>query len=140
MDREEAWARLGAARVGHLATVRPDGSPHIVVVTFAIVGGVIVTAIDHKPKTTERLQRLVNIETNPEVSLMADHYAEDWDLLWWVRVDGHAQIHENQDAPPGSVAALVAKYPQYGARPPKGPVIAITVERVVSWDGVQGDD
>ncbi|MGH8946498.1 MAG: TIGR03668 family PPOX class F420-dependent oxidoreductase [Acidimicrobiia bacterium] len=134
MDREEAWARLGAARVGHIATVRPDGSPHIVVVTFATVGRIIVTAIDHKPKTTKRLQRLVNIEANPEVSLMADHYDEDWDRLWWVRVDGHAEIHENQDAPPGSMAALVAKYPQYVARPPIGPVIAITPQGGVSWE------
>lgn len=134
MDREEAWARLAAARVGHLATIRPDGAPHLVAVTFAIVGRRIVTAIDQKPKTTERLQRLVNIESNPMVSLLADHYAEDWDRLWWVRVDGRAEVHENQEAPPGAVAALVAKYPQYGARPPKGPVIEVTPEKVVFWE------
>lgn len=134
MDRHEALARLAEARVAHLATVRPEGSPHIVAVTFAVVGDDIVTAVDHKPKKTQRLQRLANIAANPHVSLLADHYAEDWGRLWWVRVDGRAKIHENRDAPPGSVAALVAKYPQYGAHPPKGPVVVITSERVVSWE------
>lgn len=134
MENEEAWTRLEFSRVAHLATVRPDGSPHVVAVTFALLGRTIVTAIDEKPKTTQRLQRLTNIEANPQVSLLADHYAEDWDRLWWVRVDGRAEIHENQEAPPGAVAALVAKYPQYGSRPPRGPVIAITPEKVVSWE------
>ena len=107
-------------------------------VTFAIVGRRIVTAVDQKPKTTQRLQRLVNIEKHPAVSLLVDHYAEDWDWLWWVRVDGQAELHTNEDAPPGAVAALVAKYPQYGAHPPRGPVIVITPEKIVSWESQAG--
>ena len=29
MDEARSRARLSAARVGHLATVRPDGRPHV---------------------------------------------------------------------------------------------------------------
>ncbi len=72
MDRAESLDRLAAARSGHLATVRPDGSPHVVVVTFALIDGFAVTAIDHKPKSTRRLQRIANIEANPVASLLVD--------------------------------------------------------------------
>ncbi len=84
--------RLAQARVARLATVRPEGHPHIVPITFAFEGGTIVTAIDHKPKTTTALQRLKNIEARPVVSVIIDHYEDDWSRLWWVRGDGTAEI------------------------------------------------
>lgn len=134
MYRAEALSRLAASRSGHLATVRPDGRPHLVVVTFALIDDLVVTAIDHKPKTTQRLQRLVNIETNPDVSFLADHYADDsWDTLWWVRVDGRAAIHEDGSQRIHAVEALVEKYDQYRDHPPEGPVIVISPDRVSSW-------
>ena len=52
----------------------------------------IYTAVDHKPKTTRRLQRLINIEQNPSVALLAEDYDEDWERLWWVRAEGVAVI------------------------------------------------
>ena len=73
----------GAARVARLATVSATGQPHLVPVTFAVDGDMIYTAVDHKPKTTTRLRRLANIAANPQVTLLADHYADDWDQLWW---------------------------------------------------------
>ena len=33
-----------------LATVRPDGSPHVVPIVFALVGDRLVTAVDAKPE------------------------------------------------------------------------------------------
>ena len=133
MDRVEALARAASARAGHLATVNPDGTPHVVVVTFALVGGNVVTAIDHKPKTTIRLQRLTNIEANPRASFLVDHYEDDWDRLWWVRIDGVASVHVDGEIHSSAVEALVGKYEQYRVNPPSGPVIAITQEGVTSW-------
>jgi len=133
VERTEALERLATARSGHLATVRPDGRPHVVVVTFAVVGDTVVTAIDHKPKTTERLQRLVNIEANPAASFLVDHYDDDWDRLWWVRVDGTATIHQKDERWVTATDALAARYPPYRDRPPEGPVIAISPEHVIGW-------
>ena len=66
-----------------------DGRPSLVVVTFAAVGDVVVTAVDRKPKSTTRLHRLQLITANPQVSLLADHYDDgDWTALWWARGDG----------------------------------------------------
>ena len=123
-------ARLSTAPVGRLATIRPSGGPHLVVVTFALAGDDIVTAVDHKPKRHQRLQRLTNIESEDRVSFLVDHWDDDWDRLWWIRLDGTASVSD-RDAK--AVAALAAKYRQYREQPPEGPVIRIEVESVTSW-------
>jgi len=124
-----AFASVPVAR---LATVREDGSPHLVPIVFAVAGDVIHSAVDAKPKRTRALLRLANIAAEPRVSVLADHYEADWSRLWWVRADGHARV---LDASPTALAALTARYPQYRETPPPGPFLEITVERWSSWTG-----
>ncbi|MFZ0225787.1 MAG: TIGR03668 family PPOX class F420-dependent oxidoreductase [Mycobacterium sp.] len=126
-------ARFAQAPVARLATVAPDGRPHVVPVVFAVDHEVIYTAVDAKPKTTQRLRRLANIDGNPRVSLLVDHYAEDWTQLWWVRVDGIAAIHRDGDAMRAGRALLRVKYAQYQSVPLNGPVIAVAIRRWSSW-------
>lgn len=135
MNRSEALARLAGARVAHLATTRPDGEPHVVPITFAVTARSIATMVDHKPKTTDRLQRLVNIEAQPRVSVLVDHYSEDWAELWWVRVDGDAQVHHHGEAWVEAREALSGKYQQYLERPPAGAAVMISVDQVSYWAG-----
>jgi PPOX class probable F420-dependent enzyme len=125
-----AEQRLAQARVGRLATVTADGRPHVVPVCFALAGGRIYTAVDTKPKSTRALQRLENVRATGRASLLVDHYEEDWSQLWWVRVDGAAEVINSGDV---ALDALAAKYEQYRAARPPGPVIAITPERWRSW-------
>lgn len=134
MDQAESLNRLVGVPRGHLATIRSDGRPHVVVVVFTLVGESVVTAIDHKPKTTHRLQRLANIEANPSVSFLVDHYDANWEHLWWVRVDGQASIHLNDQVAADGRTALAVKYHQYGSQPPAGPVISITLDDISSWE------
>lgn len=124
---------FASAPVARLATVAPDGTPHLVPVVFALRDDVVYTAVDAKPKSTQRLRRLANIEHNPRVSLLVDHYADDWAQLWWVRVDGIAVIHRAGNALQAGYDLLRAKYPQYQSVPLDGPVIAIAVRRWSSW-------
>ncbi|HEY0495121.1 MAG TPA: TIGR03668 family PPOX class F420-dependent oxidoreductase [Kutzneria sp.] len=127
-------ARFAQARVARLATADRAGRPHLVPVTFAVHEDVVVIAVDHKPKTTTNLRRLRNIAENDQVSMLVDHYDEDWRQLWWVRVDGTARIlSESGQSEP--VEWLRAKYEQYRVRPPRGPVIEIRVRKVVDWHG-----
>jgi PPOX class probable F420-dependent enzyme len=126
-------ARFAQAPVARLATVAPDGGPHLVPVVFALHGEVVYTAVDAKPKTTQRLRRLANIERSPRVSLLVDHYADDWTQLWWVRVDGVAAIHHDGAAMHAGRDLLRAKYAQYQSVSLNGPVIAIAVRRWSSW-------
>ncbi|GAC1329320.1 MAG: TIGR03668 family PPOX class F420-dependent oxidoreductase [Mycobacteriales bacterium] len=130
MTLDDARGRLAEARVGRLATVRPDGAPHVVPVTFALEGDIVYTGVDGKPKRSRALQRLANIAHEPRVSLLVDAWAEDWSALWWVRADGVAR---RADAEPRAVAALLAKYPQYADAPPAGPYVVIAVERISGW-------
>ncbi|ANH94172.1 PPOX class F420-dependent oxidoreductase [Streptomyces sp. SAT1] len=144
LDAREARRRFAAARVAHLATVGPDGRPHLVPVVFAVRGDTIVTAVDHKPKTTTALRRLRNIAAHPAVCLLADAYDEDWTRLWWARADGHARIlpPDKPDATSvprlGALELLRHTYPQYAAQPPDGAVVEITVRRWTGWTGWTG--
>jgi PPOX class probable F420-dependent enzyme len=122
--------RFASVAVARLATVDPAGVPHLVPIVFAVTGDVIHSAVDAKPKSTRRLRRLANIAANPRVSVLADHYEDDWTRLWWVRADGVARV---LDASPDGLAALVARYPQYRATPPPGPFLRIAVERWSAW-------
>lgn len=130
---DEARHRLGAARVARLASISPDGRPHIVPVTFALNQDVIYTVIDAKPKTTRDLRRLSNIRSHPDVAVLADYYDEDWSALWWVRADGVADILDDQAEMAAPVRLLARRYPQYRDDPPSGPVIAIRVRRWTAW-------
>jgi len=120
---------IADARVARLATVDPQGRPHVVPICFVIEGDMLYTAVDEKPKRTRQLQRLANIQANPTVEVLIDHYEDEWSRLWWVRLRGTARIVEDRHA----VDLLVAKYPQYRERPPAGPVIAVTIEERSEW-------
>jgi len=126
-------ASFAGAPVARLGTVTPDGTPHLVPVVFALRDEVVYTAVDAKPKTTQRLRRLANIERHPQVSLLVDHYADDWMQLWWVRIDGIAAIHHDGDDLHAGRDLLRAKYVQYQSVPLNGPVVAIAVQRWSSW-------
>jgi PPOX class probable F420-dependent enzyme len=100
-------------------------------------GDHVYTAVDAKPKSTTRLQRLRNIQAHPQVALLADHYADDWTQLWWVRADGEAAVLDAA-AQDGPLRQLAARYPQYAAQPPAGPVIAVRVDRWTGWAAAAG--
>jgi len=131
---EDARHRFELARVAQLATVGADGQPHVVPVTFAGQGRVVVIAVDHKPKSTTNLKRLRNIEATGRVSLSVDAYDdEDWSRLWWARADGVARVLSEEEDRVEPVAWLVAKYRQYRDNPPTGPVIWVDVATWRGW-------
>jgi PPOX class probable F420-dependent enzyme len=100
---------------------------------YALEGDRVWTAIDAKPKSGAPLQRLENVRANPRASLLVDHYEEDWEALWWVRVDGTAAVLESGNEEERAIAALTARYAQYVRAPPGGPVIEIAIERITGW-------
>lgn len=138
MNAQEARDRFRSARVARLATVGPDGAPHVVPITFALVGeDRLVSAVDHKPKRTTRLRRLANIAAHPAVAVLVDGYDEDWDKLWWARADGNARVGEVAGEP-AALTALTSRYPQYAERRPDGPLILIQALRWSGWSARDG--
>lgn len=123
------------ARVARLATVDATGRPHLVPVCFVLDddGDRVHLAVDHKPKRGTELRRTANLRATGHASLLVDHYDEDWSRLWWVRLDGHGgQVHDSTEAE-HALDALAAKYPQYRAQRPDGPLLAVEVRGWRGW-------
>lgn len=133
MTPHEARARFAQARIGRLATAGADGVPHIVPIVFAVDADRIVTAIDGKPKTDVVLRRIRNIEANSSVSVLVDHYDEDWSRLWWARADGHARVLGAGPETDAVLDLLRRRYPQYETVPLQGPAVIIEVDRWSGW-------
>ena len=125
--------RLTAARVARLATTDPDGRPHLVPIVFALDGDTLYSAVDQKPKRSRTLRRIENARERPDVTVLVDHYEEDWQRLWWIRLRGHARVLDHGDERDRALALLTVKYPQYTDEPPRGPVLAITIVETLTW-------
>jgi PPOX class probable F420-dependent enzyme len=131
MDRDQARVCVDGARVARLGTLSKTGRVDLVPITFTLVDDVIVTAVDHKPKTTTHLKRLENVRANPEVSVLVDEYDDaDWAALWWVRLRGQAEVIDDGGRYDRAIDALVEKYPQYEDTRPCGPAIIV---HLVGW-------
>jgi PPOX class probable F420-dependent enzyme len=133
MEEFDTRERFASSPVAQLATAGADSVPHLVPVVFAVSHDVIYTAVDAKRKSSHRLRRMANIEANPTVSLIVDHYDEDWSQLWWVRADGIAQIHYSGEEMATGYFELRRKYSQYQRIALDGPVITVTVARWSGW-------
>src|SRR2546426_6212760 len=114
---------ISEARVARLATAGVDGRPHVVPITFALEGEALYFAVDAKPKRTSDLKRLRNIAENQAVSVLFDHYEDDWNRLWWVRVDGAAQMVDDAAEALRAIDLLAGRYPQYAPARAGGPPV-----------------
>ncbi|HEX7310698.1 MAG TPA: TIGR03668 family PPOX class F420-dependent oxidoreductase [Gaiellaceae bacterium] len=125
--------RLAGARVARLATTDPDGRLHLVPIVFAVEGDTLYSAVDRKPKRSRTLRRIENARARPDVTILVDHYEEDWTRLWWIRVRGHARVLDDGNERAHALALLTVKYEQYRAEPPDGPVLAVDITDVREW-------
>ena len=137
MDEAEIRRRLGEARVARLATIGSGGRAHIVPICFVLDVDDIYFAVDHKPKRTSDLQRLRNIASNAGVAVLVDHYEEDWTRLWWARADGSARVLPAGAATEHAIDLLATRYEQYAANRPRGPAVAIRIERLSGWSATR---
>lgn len=107
----------------------------MVPIVFAVEADRVVSIVDAKPKRSHWLKRLANIATDPRVSIIVDHYDEDWSALWWARADGSARVVEAGPEHDQAVALLRSKYPQYVSRySPVGAAVVVTVQRWSGWE------
>ena len=126
--------------IARLATTTEMGAPHQVPVVFHWDGECLWTPVDGKPKSSAALARLRHVERDGRVSVLLDHYDVDWDLLWWIRLDGVATVVRQGEVPSESFVsigeALRAKYPQYGTVPlflAEPTLLRVAVRQVRSW-------
>jgi len=103
-------------------------------VTFALHEHALWTAVDRKPKRDSTVQpaRVRYLRRNPGAALTVDRYDDEWARLAWVQVLGDVTVLGVDEAP-GALAALTARYPQYLAEPPPGPLLRLLPDRVLCW-------
>ncbi len=129
-----ASALLEASRLAHLAVVDDEGGARVLPVTYALSGGALVSAVDHKRKDAppDRLARVRWLRARPRAALTVDHYEEDWTRLAWVQALGEVSILDAAEAP-DALAALIDRYPQYRDHVPAGPILSLAPDRFVWW-------
>lgn len=132
---------LECGRVGRLATADGAGRPHVVPVCYALVDDIVVTPIDEKPKRADpdKLRRSLDLEENPRIALVVDHYTEDWSQLGWLQLRGTASCRSPGDeGHSAGVAALVEKYNQYADHDLDArPLIRIAPGSIRSWGQIE---
>jgi PPOX class probable F420-dependent enzyme len=135
-----AAAFVSAGRVARLGTADAQGQPLVVPVCYAFDGRAWYSAIDGKPKRApgRPLRRIRNITENPRVSVLVDHYEEDWRRLRYVLLQGTATTLSGGPEYARALELLRAKYPQYASvslGSPDQVVIRVVPESVVEWTG-----
>jgi PPOX class probable F420-dependent enzyme len=104
-------------------------------IVFALEGDTLYSAVDRKPKRSSQLRRIENARARPEVTILVDHYEEDWSRLWWIRLRGRARVLDQGEERERALILLSKKYPQYRSEPPEGPVLAVDVTDTREWAG-----
>lgn len=127
---------IRSARIAHLATADRSGQPHAVPICFVFDDKYFYSPIDEKPKRTApaKLKRLRNIAENPQVSLVIDHYDENWGKLAYVLITGAARIMQRGQKYRRAVTLLRRKYSQYRTMAiDRRPMIVIKPQRIIVW-------
>lgn len=134
LEQLPAWARqlIVAAPVARLGLLDERDLPRVLPVTFAVFEGALWSAIDQKPKRSPQPARVRRLRRRPEATLLVDVYHDDWARLAWVELRGRVAV---LDVPGASDAleALTAKYEQYRADPPPGPLLRLSPEGFACW-------
>ncbi|MCL4560352.1 MAG: TIGR03668 family PPOX class F420-dependent oxidoreductase [Chloroflexi bacterium] len=136
--RMTAWERdfLTQHSVAHLATVDKLHHPHALPIVYAFDGTRLYTPLDAKPKRVEpsQLQRVRDIQANPQVAIVVDEYDIEWKRLAWVQVRGKAEMVGEGEFYEAGIRLLTDKYSQYRVMPLTGkPLIVVLVEKILSW-------
>ena len=94
---------LAGERTLHLASVGPDGAPHLVPMFFALIDGRIAMW------TYAKSQKAANLGRDPRVTCLVEsgeHYGE----LRGVSITGRAELHDDYDTVLRVGEALHARY------------------------------
>ena len=139
--------RLIEARRATLATIRPDGSPRLVPICYALhpTAAVLYSPLDEKSKRTgdpHALARVRDIARDPRVAVLVDRWDEDWAGLAWLRCDAVATLLEPGGEGGGeaegermsAIEALRRRYDQYADHDLESrPILRITIARTTAW-------
>lgn len=120
LSREEGMGRLVGADHGILCTVHATRGVDAVPCVFAVdADGFVGIPVDRvKPKSSNRLQRERNLESDSRATLLVEQWdRDDWSRLWWVRASLQWEPDPGAEREEGLAALLAERYEQYRDRP-----------------------
>ena len=129
LTASEQAAFFDAHRKCTLATLDPEGYPHLVAMNYGVKDGAFYMT------SYGKAQKVLNIRRNPKVALMVEtggSYAE----LQGVMARGICDIIEGEDAV-RDAWAIISRAPrrrETNDSAPKRVVLKVTPLRIVSWD------
>jgi PPOX class probable F420-dependent enzyme len=134
LDDLPYWARelVITAPVARLGLLDERDRPRVLPITFTVFEDALWSAIDRKPKRSAEPARVRRLRRRPEATLLVDAYLDDWSRLEWVELSGRVSVVAVADAPL-ALEALAAKYEQYRAEPPPGPLLRLVPESFAYW-------
>ena len=123
---------VSAARVARLATISPEGEPHVVPVSPVLDLDRVLIASE---AATAKVR---NVRSDPRVSICVDEYSEDWaNGLRSVILFGEAQVIEDGFEWERDRTLFYEKFPQYAYAAPieEGSTVMLDVriDRVVAY-------
>jgi PPOX class probable F420-dependent enzyme len=87
---EEVDELLAGTRTATMASIGPDGHPHLVAMWFAVIDGDICF------ETKSKSQKAVNLRRDPRISCLVEDGATYEDLRG-VSIEGHAEVSDDAD-------------------------------------------
>lgn len=136
MDDDEVAAFLGAGFRAHVSTVRKDGTPHVVPMSYVLLDGEIAFWADNGS------QKVVNLTNDDRISVVVDDGLEFQELRG-VQVTGTATLHPDAGTNERIADLFALKAPEEHREAAKSMLLALAAERtavivhptrVASWD------
>ncbi|WP_330249455.1 PPOX class F420-dependent oxidoreductase [Nocardia sp. NBC_00565] len=90
MSEAEITDFLVRSRIATLASIGPDGRPHLVAMWYALIDGELWF------ETKAKSQKAVNLRRDPRITCMLEA-GQTYDQLRGVSIEGHAEIIDDPD-------------------------------------------
>lgn len=136
MTDDEQATFLERSRVATLATVGPNGVPHLVAMWYALLDGELWF------ETKAKSQKAVNLLRDPRVTALVED-GHTYDTLRGVSLEGHAEIVDDQDTIRRVGISVWERYtgpytdemlPHVDAMMNKRIAVRLVADRTRSWD------
>ncbi|HEX9176915.1 PPOX class F420-dependent oxidoreductase [Mycobacterium sp.] len=136
MSDDEIDGFVASSRNGTLATIGPDGQPHLTAMWYAVVDGEVWF------ETKAKSQKAVNLRRDPRITFLLED-GDTYDTLRGVSFEGTAEIVDDPDAIFRVGVSVWERYtgpytdevkPAVDMMMNKRIAIRLAVKRVRSWD------
>jgi PPOX class probable F420-dependent enzyme len=143
MTPEEIGAFLEQGRILHVASLHPDGRPHLVPMWYVMADGQVVF------RSFSASQKIRNLRRDPRLSVLVER-GEAFSELQGVMIQGRAVLYDEPSFVLDLYGRLAAKYPMVGGAPrvlapaqleaafgrhaAKNTAVVVEAQRVASWD------